>query len=175
MSMSRRDEARYLSADERDLVDRTHGPGLKQLADGELDGLIGLVRERRKRARDIARRQRREMRGKSDPAGRQAARRDEGSTRKAEALCGALKRLNNEKARRVAAAAVPDQVRTAQKALRMKLAAQRPRTLPGERTARSGMRNVASSKTEDLARPMEAGRVSQFVKAAQAKKDARGG
>jgi hypothetical protein len=37
------------------------------------------------------------------------------------------------------------------------------------------MRNVASQKTEDLARPMEAGRVSQFVKAAQAKKDARGG
>lgn len=107
MAMSRGDETRYLDADERELVDRTRGQELRQLGDDALTELIRLVRERRKRARDIGRRQHREMRGKAEPAGASAARRNDGTTRKAEALTSAMKRLNSEKARRVAAASPP--------------------------------------------------------------------
>ncbi|MCU0839690.1 MAG: hypothetical protein MUE49_13360 [Rhodospirillales bacterium] len=175
MSMSRRDEARFLDGSERELVDQTRTAAVRQLSDDALAGLIRLVRERRQRARDIARRQRREMRGKSDPAGKAAARENAGSARKAEALSAALKRLNSEKARRTAAVSVPDQVRIAQKALRLRRMAS-PRQAPpsGGRTAGSGMSNIASKKAPSLTRPMEVGRVSQFVKAAQARKDSRG-
>lgn len=176
MAMSRRNEARYLDTDERDLVEKTRGPALLQLGDGELAELIRRVRERRKRARDIGRRQRREMRGKAEPAGASAARRNDGTTRKAEALAGAMKRLNNEKANRLAQAAVPEQVRLAKKALGMKRSAGgRQQPYPHERTAGTGMRSIENERTEDLARPMEVGRVSQFVKDAQAKRDSRGG
>ncbi|MFO1154765.1 MAG: hypothetical protein U1E42_14055 [Rhodospirillales bacterium] len=175
MAMSRRDEARYLDADERELVDSTRRDALHAIADGELEKLIRLVRERRARARGIGHRQRREMRGKAEPAGAAAARRNDGTTRKAEALAGAMKRLNNEKAKRMAAAAVPEQVRLARKALRMKRAAGRKWTIPESRTAGTGMRNIENERAEDLARPMEVGRVSQFVKDAQAKRDSRGG
>ena len=173
MSMSRRDETRYLDADERDLVDKTRGAALQQLEDDELASLIRLVRERRKRARDIGRRQRREMRGKAEPAGASAARRNDGSTRKAEALAGAMKRLNNEQAGRLADARLPDQVRLARKALRMKRMAAPQTRMPEHRTAGAGMRSIENQKAEDLARPMEVGRVSQFVKTAQAKRDSR--
>ena len=173
MAMSRRNETRYLDADERDLVEKSRGAALRQLGDGELVELIRLVRERRRRARDIARRQRREMRGKAEPAGASAARRNDGTTRKAEALAGAMKRLNNEIAGRLAASELPDQVRLAKKALRMKRAAPPERTTPEHRTAGTGMRSIENQKAEDLSRPMEVGRVSQFVKNAQAKRDSR--
>jgi hypothetical protein len=173
MAMSRNTESRYLDADERELVDRTRGTALLQLEDAELQELIRLVRERRKRARDISRRQRREMRGKAEPAGASSARRNDGTTRKAEALAGAMKRLNNEKASRAAAAAVPEQVRLAKKALKMKRVGARQQPFPQEPTAGTGMRSIARQKADDLTRPMEAGRVSQFVKDAQAKRDAR--
>ena len=175
MVMSRRDEARYLDTEERELIDQTRGPALGQLSDGELDKLIRLVRERRKRARDIGQRQRREMRGKAEPAGASPARRNDGTTRKAEALAGAMKRLNNVKANRMALAAVPEQVRLAKKALKMKRAAGGRQPYPHGRTAGTGMRNIENERAEDLARPMEVGRVSQFVKDAQAKRDSRGG
>ena len=73
MAMSRRNESRYLDADERELVDKTRGAALRGLGDDELEELIRLVRERRKRARDVGHRQRREMRGKAEPAGASAA------------------------------------------------------------------------------------------------------
>lgn len=174
MSMSRGDEQRTLDADERTLVEQTHEPALWALSDAALADLIGLVRERRRRARDIAHRQRREMRGKADPAGAGAARRNDGTTRKAEALAGALRRLNKESARRQAEAAVPEQVRLARAALRQKQAAARPPSWPQGRTAAAGMRSIESQRREDLARPMEVGRVSQFVRDAQAKRDSRG-
>ena len=168
MAMSRRDESRYLDADERDLVDKTRGAALRHLGEDELQKLIRLVRERRKRARDIGHRQRRD-----EPAGASAARRNDGTTRKAEALAGAMKRLNNEKAGRRAASAQPEQVRLARKALRMKRAAPPETTIPEHRTAGTGMRSIENEKAEELTRPMEVGRVSQFVKTAQAKRDSR--
>jgi len=175
MAISKNEEARLLAQDERDFVAKTRAGALKGLSDRELSDVISLVRERRKRARDIASRQRREMRGKAQPAGTKPAPRNDGTTRKAEVLSSALKRLNNERARRAAAAAVPTQVQLARKALRKKRASEAllPKA-PKYRTASKGMRNIENEKTRDLTHPMEVGRVNKFVAVAQAKRDARG-
>ncbi len=175
MAVSKNAEARLLTQDERDVVAKTRTDVLKGLSDRELADLISLVRERRKRARDIASRQRREMRGKASPAGAKPAARNDGTTRKAEVLSSALKRLNNERTRREVAAAVPTQAQLARKALRKKRASEAllPKA-PKSRTAGRGMRNIENEKTRELTHPMEVGRVNKFVAVAQAKRDARG-
>ncbi|HYN39805.1 MAG TPA: hypothetical protein VES39_11195 [Rhodospirillales bacterium] len=173
MSQAIRNERRYLSDDEFAVVARSHHPALHDLPDEDLRALLMLLRERRDRATDIARRQRREMRGKAAPSGVTAAADDTGSRHKASILAAALKRVNKESHRRLDRAAQPTQVALARKALAMKRAragSQRPD--PGS-TSGAGMRSLPDERGPDLARPMEIGRVSQFVRDAQARRDSR--
>jgi len=173
MAVRMRDEVRALSDDELELVVQTHIPLVLDLSDAELRDLTAKVRERRKRARDIANRQRREMRGKAERPGAAPARENAGTKHKAAVLAGALKRLNNETERRRRASAKPEQVRIAGKALQMKRAAGKGHSGPSYRTALKGMRNLESQKPDRLIHPMEIGRVSQFVRDAQAKRDSQ--
>lgn len=173
MAVRMRDEVRALNDDELELVVKTHIPLVLDLSDPELRDLVGKVRERRKRARDIANRQRREMRGKAERPGAAPARENAGTKHKEAVLAGALKRLNNEKARRERLAALPEQVRLALKALQLKRADGKGHSGPSYRTASKGMRNIESQKPDRLIHPMEIGRVSQFVRDAQAKRDSQ--
>lgn len=173
MAISRKDESRLLTQEERALVGETRNPKLGAHSDTELTRLVGLVRERRKRARDIANRQGREMRGKAAPSGAAAATRSDGTQQKAQVLAAALKRLNNERIRRAKASAKPSQVAVARRALRLKKAAGSTRITPPHRTPAEGMHPIESERREDLTRRDEVGRVTAFVAAAQAKKDAR--
>lgn len=173
MAIRMRDEVRALNDDELELVCKTHIPLVLDLSDGELRDLIKQVRERRKRARDISNRQRREMRGKAERPGAAPARENAGTKHKAAVLAGALKRLNNEKERRERRRAAPDQVQIARKALQLKRAAGKGHSGPTYRTASKGMRNIENEKPERLLHPMEIGRVSQFVRDAQAKRDSQ--
>lgn len=173
MAVRMRDEVRALSDDELELVVKTHIPLVLDLSDTELRDLIGKVRERRKRARDIANRQKREMRGKAERPGAAPARQNAGTRHKEAVLAGALKRLNNEKARREKAAHISDQVRIAKKALQLKRANGKGHSGPSYRTASKGMHNIESQKADRLIHPMEIGRVSQFVRDAQARRDSQ--
>jgi hypothetical protein len=173
MAVRMRDEIRALSDDELELVVKSHIPLVLELSDGELRDLIKQVREKRKRARDISNRQRREMRGKAGRPGAAPARDNSGSKHKAAVLAGALKRLNNEKERRDRSVAVPEQVRIAKKALQLKRASGKGHSGPSYRTASKGMHSVENQVPERLIHPMEIGRVSQFVRAAQAKRDSQ--
>lgn len=173
MAVPMREEVRALSNDELELVVKTHIPLVLDLSDAELDDLTRQVRERRKRARDIANRQRREMRGKAERPGAAPARENAGTKRKAAVLAGALKRLNKERTRRARRAEAPEQVRIARKALQLKRAAGKGHSGPSYRTASKGMRNIENEKPERLVHPMEIGRVSQFVRDAQAKRDSQ--
>jgi hypothetical protein len=168
MATSRKSERRALSQDEAELVERTHRPGLASLGDDELAKLIALTRERRDRARDIAHRQRRQTRGKGAKPAPDAA--DRGNRLKAAVLNEALARLNDERARRTAK---PKMIASARKALAMKLAAARSSRPPSGRTANEGMTPKANKRGKRIGSAMEAGRVSQFVRDAQAKRDAR--
>ena len=100
MAQTRREEARLLSADERELVAQTHQPAIKELGHSELGDLLVRLRDRRDRARDISRQQRREMRGKAPPSGATRAADNTGSRAKGQLLAAAVKRLNKEVERR---------------------------------------------------------------------------
>ena len=141
MSRSRREEERALSGDERDFVAQSHQPAVKALSDEALSDLLKRLRERRDRAGDIAKRQRREMRGKAAPGGASPSSGDNGTRLKAAALAAAVKRTNNELRRRRSASARGDLVANAHRALALKRAGEGARHHPSSRTAGEGMRS----------------------------------
>ena len=99
MATTIRTERRLLAADEFEQVQRTHHPELGKLGASELAELRRRIREMRDKAQDIARRQRREMRGKEAPRGARPAGDHTGTSIKAALLAAALKRLNRANAR----------------------------------------------------------------------------
>ncbi|HVL71718.1 MAG TPA: hypothetical protein VM434_07525 [Beijerinckiaceae bacterium] len=173
MAITRKQEARALSADERELVEKSHHPALQDLPDEELSGLVKLVRDRRDKAKAQADQRRREMRGKAAPRGATASRADEGSKLKLAVLAMAVRRLNGEAERRRRMAARTSLVERARAALAMKQASDEKEPGFNTRRAHEGMRNAASRRRENLVRPMELGRQRKAAAVAQAKRDAR--
>ncbi|SDG37589.1 hypothetical protein [Pelagibacterium luteolum] len=98
MATSRRNEDRVLDKSEKDLVDQTRHPALGDLSDKDLTKLVKLLRDRRDRARDIARTQRRNVRGKGAAEAKEGAER--GNKEKMSLLAQALQRANKESKRR---------------------------------------------------------------------------
>lgn len=146
MSLSAKALERLLDKSEFDLVARTRRGKLAGEKDEDLRALARNLRERRDKARDIARRQRREFRGKVAPQGSQPASDNSGTKAKADALTVALKRVGAERTRREEKLHAPSQRSLARKALALKRrqqAAERPRS----RTADLGMRSVPTKKT----------------------------
>lgn len=164
---------RLLNDGEIALVDRTSRGALAALELKDLTDLVRQLRERRDRARDIARRQRRDLRGKG--AGRETYdQADSGNRQKAALLGEALSRARKMRSKREEEACRP-QIAAARKALALKRKAEKPRRPHPGRTAGKGLRPNPNEKVERIGSPMEAGRVSQFVRDAQAKRDNRGG
>jgi hypothetical protein len=171
MSIARKDEARLLAKDELELVEKTHHPAIAELSDKELAETKKLLRERRDRASDIARRQRREMRGKAGRAqGAKPTADNLGSKEKSAALGQALKRLNSEAARRQSRSGREATQAGMKKALAMKSAAASAKR-PASKTADKGMKKNENKRAAKITDPREVGRVSQFVKKGQAKRD----
>jgi hypothetical protein len=173
MAISRKEEARALSADEHGLVEKSHHPAVQGLADAELASLVKLLRERRDKAQTEAHRRRREIRGKGAPKGIAASKADGGSQSKLAVLAMAMRRLNGEAERRRQLAANLSLVANARTALAMKQGAAPDGPEFNTHTAHKGMRAVANQRAPNLVRPMERGRQRQAAKVAQAKRDAR--
>lgn len=171
MALSRKDEARLLNKDELELVEKSHHPALSELSDKELADTARLIRERRNRASDIARRQRREMRGKAGARGAKPAADNLGSKEKSAALAQALKRINSETTRRQSKSGREATRAGMKRALEMKQAAS-PAARPKSKTADKGMKKNESGKRDQTLNPAKVGRVSQAGKNAQAKRDA---
>ena len=138
MARTRREEDRLLSANERELVTQAHQPEVKALPDNALADLLQRVRDRRDRARDIAKRQRCEMRGRTAPAGAPPAPDNAAWQAKGQVLAAAVKRVNKEMQRRRTAAARQELIANARKALAMRQAAGEPER-PSSRSADEGM------------------------------------
>lgn len=113
------EEQRALTQEELGFANQARQPALGRLSDKELSDLIGLLRTRRNRARDIAARQGREARGKTAPKGANPAGGNEGTRSKSEYLSAALDRATAERARREAGDA-PSQKDLAEKAAHLK-------------------------------------------------------
>ena len=145
MAQSTRATARLLDKTEAEFVERTQRAAIVTLSDQDLRELGMQLRQRRDKARDAARRQKREMRGKAEPKGAKPATDNTGTKAKADALTAALKRVGAERTRREEKAKLPSQRSLARKALALKqrqLAAERP----ASRTASKGMRPVENPK-----------------------------
>jgi hypothetical protein len=171
MSMTRKQEERLLTTDENDLVAQSHQPALSELPDDEVAKIEKLLRERRDRAQALANKARREMRGKKRSASPPSD--DTGSKLKAAALAAAVQRVNKERSRRRVNAAREEMIANARRALELRQASGEAASRPGSRTAGKGMKRIQNKRAERLGSPMEAGRVSQFVKTSQAKRDSR--
>ncbi|WP_439572511.1 hypothetical protein [Phreatobacter sp.] len=172
MAITRKEEARALSADELALVEKSHHPGLQELSDSDLRDLVRLVRERRDKAQTDVSRRRREARGKGAPKGATPSAGDAGSKTKLAVLAMAMRRLNGEAQRRKQIAATAATAAGMRKALEMKQASDQGPAF-NSRHARSGMRDVGNTRAQNLVRPMERGRQRQAAKVAQARRDAR--
>ena len=140
-SLSRK-EARLLDRDEQDLVAQTQLQALGNLSEGDLSGVVDRLRERRRRARETMKRQRREMRGKASPSGQRPASDNAGSAGKEAVLTTALRRASKELQRREKANAREELMKNASRALRLKKSADRQSRHPASRTAGQGMHPI---------------------------------
>jgi len=175
MAISRKEEARALNADERELVEKSHHPAVQELSDADLSDLVKLMRERRDKAQADVFRRRREIRGKGAPKGAKPATGEAGSRTKLAVLAMAMRRLNTETERRRQLAASLEHIENAQRALEMKKKKAEARASDfNTRHAHNGMRANASRKPKNLIRPMELGRQRKAAQVAQAKRDSRG-
>jgi hypothetical protein len=174
MPVSRKQEERALSADERTIVAKSRPPAVQALSDAELAKLVRLTRERRDRAKTMVQRKRREMRGKARARGAAPSRADEGSALKLSVLAMAARRLTAEAERRRRATARTQLVASARKALARKQQAERDAPAFETRSANPGLRPKESKRVKSLIRPGERGRLRKAQAVAQAKKDARG-
>lgn len=172
MAIGRGEEARLLSQAEREAVAPTHYPAISDLSEAELREARRRLREMRDRAGDIARQQRREMRRKAEPRGAAPAADNSGTQRKQQVLAAALKRVNRELARREDLTQGNSAlVESARRALAMKRAARHRHHPAAGRTADEGMRATPSGRPTVSPDPREIGRVSQFVRSAQVRRD----
>lgn len=173
MPKSPKQEARALSADERELVAKSRPPALQSLTDNALATLVKRTRERRNRARTVADRQRRELRGKARARGATPSKADEGSRLKLSVLTTALQRLDAETQRRRRTKAKTSLVASARKALAMKQKTKRAAPLSSTSSASTGLRGKARVTVKRHVPPSTRGRVRKQVARAQAKRDAR--
>jgi hypothetical protein len=171
MSVPIATEERMLTAAEFEMVKQTHYPAIAELSRDELADAARRLRDYRDKARDVGHRQRREMRGKADARGARPARDNTGTTMKKQIFASALKRVNRELGRTAKNEQRASQSELARRALELKRA-NRVRHHPSAgRTAGRGMQAITNPGPTVEADPREIGRVSQFVKVGQARRD----
>ena len=166
-------EDRALDASELEMVKATRPPAIGLQSADELKALVHRLRQAHSRAKDIAARQHREIRGKAAPRGAKGVADNSGSVAKEQALFDAIRRIDDELARRDAIeTGAPTQADLMRHAFELKMSSEaNARPDPG-RTASKGMR--PKKRVEEFAggtSRKEVGRVSQAGKVAQARKD----
>ncbi|GAA0576675.1 hypothetical protein [Caenispirillum bisanense] len=157
MTITVRDEKRLLTADEFAAVEQTHYPNICDLGQKDLTETARRLRDMRAKARDTARQQRREMRGKAAPRGTKAAADNTGTTRKEQVFAGALKRVNREISRYRRMKGDEDQQAIMERALDQKRAARKPHHPSAGRTANHGMSATPDDGTQPKVSPSPPG------------------
>lgn len=176
MAITRRQEERALNTGELELVEKSRARAVRALTDSQLAALVKRLRVRRDKAKTVAERQRREMRGKARPRGAAPTRDDEGSQLKLTVLSMALERLDTETTRRSTVKAKASLVESAKKALAMKQKAGRAaakKPAAGKRAAGAGLRGKKRIVVENHVPKSARGRVRKQTAKVQAKRDSR--
>lgn len=173
MAITKKQELRALTESERELVAMSGIRAARSLTDSELSRLVKRLRTKRDRAKTVAERQRRELRGKARPRGATPAKADDGSKLKLEILSAALTRLDTETARRGEIKAKADLVASAKKALALKQKAKTPKTPAKAKGPAKAVRGKGRVLVENHVPGSVRGSVRKQVARAQAKRDAR--
>ncbi|MCK8785305.1 hypothetical protein M0638_13010 [Roseomonas sp. NAR14] len=170
-------ERRRLSDAEFEHVSRSHHPAVAALDKEALVGLARQLRAYRDKVRDVHRTRRRAQRGGVEARGAAPAvvaeAGDPGTPLKKQIFSAALKRVNRHIARHQAAERKARSVSLLRGALSRRRGAAVHHPDPGQ-TASAGMQANESDRRTVQTDPREIGRVSQFVKDAQAQRDSRG-
>lgn len=173
MAITKKQELRALSADERELIDLSGARVVKALTDAQLSSLVKRTRTKRDRARTLAERQRREMRGKSRARGATPVKADDGSQLKLAILTAALARLDAESARRGKAKAKASLVASAKKALSLKQKAKASKPPAEPRGPAKAVRGKTRVAVKNHVPGSVRGSVRSQGAKAQAKRDSR--
>lgn len=175
MSEQSEQEARLLSAVEREAVDQTREPAIATLSRTQLQALAKRLRDARDRARTTASQQKREMRGKAEPRGTTPAADNRGTLGKVEVIDQALRRIGHQlRAEREAAAGIAAPAKAKRAAAGGPPPARRPP--PGGVTSIKAIAKAKPGSGPKLRTdPREIGRVSQAGKVAQARRDSKKG
>jgi hypothetical protein len=168
-------EERLLNASELELVSHTLSPAIETLSGAQLQDVTHRLRQAFDRAKDIGKRQAREIRGKADPRGTRPVKDNTGSVAKAQALGEALKRVEEELHRREGLSQPhPSQAGLSRHALEVKLSGTAEHHPEAGRSAAPGVRDKSRKVPAKIGTTRkEIGRVSQAGKVAQARKDAK--
>ncbi|MGH7152603.1 MAG: hypothetical protein ACREF3_01640 [Acetobacteraceae bacterium] len=172
MAIELASERRLLTESEYQRVEQSHYPTLGTLPHDETLTLARWLREQHARLRDIIRDRRRARRGKAAGAGLAAPETSErGLAAKKQVFAHAIRRVNGRLERFRAEARRARVTEGMQTALRRKRAARVHHPSAGFTPGR-GMRPIDSTRGTVRVDPREIGRVSQFVRDAQARRDA---
>jgi hypothetical protein len=165
-------ERRLLSEDELERIKLSHYPDLSKLEQEDATALVKWLRERRNRVRDIVRTRRRARRGKAITSGIGAAESSErGLSAKKQVFARAIRRVN-AKLERFRVKRRREQMRANLGDALMRRRTRAQHHPASETRPNEGMRPIGNEKRITELEPSQIGRVSQSVKAAQAKRDA---
>ncbi|WP_376099897.1 hypothetical protein ACE7GA_12665 [Roseomonas sp. CCTCC AB2023176] len=173
MSIAFAAERRLLTEDELGPIQRSHYPMLETLSRDELQELVGWMRARRNRARDLVRDHRRARRGKApQAAATPAPDADRGLDAKKQVFAGALKRVNSRLDALLAAERRRNNLARLHQALARRAAAPSRHPSAGA-TAHEEARSVPNGRSRPIIGGGRIGRTGQAVRHAQAARDAR--
>ena len=173
MAITKKQELRALTESERELVEMTGVRAARSLTDAELSRLVKRLRTKRDRARTVAERQRRELRGKARPRGATPPKADDGSQLKLEILSAALARLDADTERRGQIKAKAALVESAKKALALKQRAKTAKPPAKTRGPATVVRGKARVAVENHVPGSVRGSVRKQGARVQAKRDSR--
>ncbi len=170
MGSCRKAERALLDHADWTLVESTHLPEVKSLSDDELAAARKRLRSLRDKERDLGHETRRIARGKADPRGGSFPGTYAAPRRRKQVYAHALRRVNDESARRQAAHSRATIVESQQRALAARQAARSNRPA-NSRTAGEGAASIPNAKRATRVHGARVGSVSQQGKRAQARKD----
>lgn len=171
MSTSIADERRLLAADEYEPIARSHYPGLASLPREELLDLVRWLRDQRGKFKgQIRRRVRRAKADTRNETDKPASER--GLAAKKQVFARALKRVNSQLDRALAAEKRAAMHAGMQAALERKRRAPRHHPSSGRR-AGGGVQLIENPKGADIVQPSAIGSISQAGRVAQARRDSK--
>jgi hypothetical protein len=173
MSLSCRSERSLINQEEYEVVRITHHPAIYEVQREGLQAARKQLRSLHEKERTFARQNRRTARGKAESRGGSFPGTYDRPSRRKQVFASAVQRINKEIDRRKKIEARASNLEAAQKALALRRAANFVARPAAGDTANPGMQPLNSARRRHIVSGKRIGKISQAVKASQARKDKR--